>query len=305
MKRVHIISVGDPRLCELAIALKTKGNEVTCSGVDIMEPVRGKLKKYEILPEEEGWFPEKLDKEYDFVVPANNVSTDNPELVRARELNLLVLSYPEYIFTRIKNKSRVMVSGGKAKSDVIKMMFYAMQKNNLLFDYVITAKAGDTPAVSWSYDARMAILEDDDNTFSPFIKKQINEYYRPHILVLPDLEWTPSQSYPTYESYLESLKRLVASIDRDGKLIYNDKISDLESLAALVREDVTAMPYKEHAIREDESGMFLVSRFGEFKVNCKDTAFLENLNAARIACRQMGLQDKDFYDAVSKYSFNL
>ena len=48
MKRIHIISVGDPRLSELAITLKTKGNEVTCSGVDIMESVKAKLKKFDI-----------------------------------------------------------------------------------------------------------------------------------------------------------------------------------------------------------------------------------------------------------------
>ncbi|MEG1617163.1 MAG: UDP-N-acetylmuramate--alanine ligase [Bacteroidales bacterium] len=304
MKRVHVISVGDPRLCELAIVLKSKGHEVTTSAMDIMEPVRGKLEKFDILPEQEGWFPEKLDKEYDFVVPANDVPSNNPELVRARELNLLVLSFPEYIFSRIKNKTRIMVSGKKGKRTIVEMMIYALRKNNLLFDYVVTdAEDDDIRSMSWSYDARMAILEDDDSTFSPFLKKQINEYYRPHILVMQDVRWEPSDAFPDKEEYINSLKRLIGSIERDGKLIYCEKDPELVSLAGIIREDLTGMPYKEHTIREDEEGIFLVSRFGEYKVNRKDSEFLEALNGARIACRQMGLKDQAFYEAISEYSF--
>ena len=300
MKRVHIISVGDFRLCELAIALKAKGHQVTCSGVDIMEPVRAKLIKHDLLPEKEGWCPEVLDKDYDYVIPANNLSIDNPELQRAKELNLLVLSFPEYIFQRIKNKSRLLVSCQKGKDSIINMIYYALRKNNLLFDYVFSDDMNDEPALSWSYDARMAVLE-DDTTFSPFIKKQINEYYRPHIFVLSDIRF--EKEGQSEEEYKQTLMRMLSSIERDGKFIYNQKMPLLTELAELVREDVTAMPFTEHAINETEEGIFLTSRFGDFKVHRKNSEFLENLNAARIACRQLGLQDKDFYEAISEYSF--
>ncbi|MEG1586015.1 MAG: UDP-N-acetylmuramate--alanine ligase [Bacteroidales bacterium] len=300
MKRVHIISVGDSRLCELAIALKAKGHQVTCSGVDIMEPVRAKLIKHDLLPEKEGWCPEVLDQDYDYVIPANDLSIDNVELQRAKELNLLVLSFPEYIFQRIKNKSRLLVSGLKGKDSITHMVYYALRKNNLLFDYVFSDDINDEPALSWSYDARMALLE-DDITFSPFIKKQINEYYRPHIFVVADI--LSRQEGESEEDYKESLKRMLSSIERDGKFIFNQKEPLLVELAGLVREDVTAMPFAEHAINETEEGIFLTSRFGDFKVNRKNPDFLENLNAARIACRQFGLQDKDFYEAISEYSF--
>lgn len=305
MKRVHIISVGDPRLCQLAIAMKRKGYQVTGSGVGIMNPMSGKLKEFDLLPAQEGWFPEQLSKEYDFVIPANDVLITNPELLRARELNLMILSYPEFIFSRIKGKSRLMVSGGKAqKQTILHMIMYAMKKNSLLFDPIIFEEIEGNLHLSWSYDARLALLEDYEHTFSPFIKKQINEYYRPHILVLPEIIWEPSETFQTFDQYLDSLKRLIASIERDGKLIYNENNAVLCELATLVREDITAMPYKVHPMREDENGVYLVSRFGEYKINRKENLFLETLNAARIACRQMGLQDKDFYEAISEYSSN-
>lgn len=300
MKRVHIISVGDSRLCELAIALKAKGHQVTCSGVDIMEPEREKLIKHDLLPEKKGWSPEVLDKDYDYVIPANDLSLDNPELQRAKELNLLVLSFPEYIFHRFKNKSRILVSGSKKQDSIIEIIYFALRKNNILFDYVFSEGIKNDPALSWSYDARMAILE-DDTTFSPFIKKQINEYYRPHIFVLADV--VKEREDLSDDEYKQSLKRMLSSIERDGKFIYKQGEPLLAELAEMVREDVTAMPFGEHAVKETEEGVFLTSRFGDFRVNRKNPEFLENLNAARIACRQMGLQDKDFYEAVSEYSF--
>ncbi|MEG2179027.1 MAG: UDP-N-acetylmuramate--alanine ligase [Bacteroidales bacterium] len=300
MKRIHLISVGDSRLCELAIALKAKGHQVTCSGADIMESEREKLKKHDLLPAQEGWWPEVLDKEYDYVIPANDLSIDNPELQRAKELNLLVLSFPEYIFHRFKNKSRMLVGGSKGKDSIIEMVYYALRKNNLLFDYVFSEGINNDPALNWSYDARMAILE-DDTTFSPFIKKQINEYYRPHIFVLSDI--TREKEEQTDAEYILTLKRMISSIERDGKFIYKQNEPLLAELAESVREDITAMPFGEHTIKETEEGIFLASRFGDFKVNRKNPVFLENLNAARIACRQLGLQDKDFYEAISEYSF--
>ena len=188
MKKVHIISIGDPHLAELAILMKAKGYEVTCSGKDIMEPVRGKLEKFNLLPEQDGWFPEKLNNKYDFIIPANNITVDNTELWRAKELDCLVLSYPEYIYARIKNKTRILVIGDENKDDVLKKIFFVMKKLNLLFDYVVSDTLGYEPAVRWWYDARMAIIE-DDKTYLSFIKKQINEYYRPHILLLIDAKF--------------------------------------------------------------------------------------------------------------------
>ena len=301
MKRVHIISVGDNRLCELAVALKGKGHQVTCSGVGIIEPEKDMLIANGLLPEKEGWNPEVLDKDYDYVIPANDLPLDNIELQRAKELNLLVLSFPEYIFHRFKNKSRMLICEPESRDSIRSIVYYALRKNNVAFDYVFSKGIKGDPALSWSYDARIALLE-DDRTFSPFIKKQINEYYRPHIFVLSHV--VKERPDMTDDEYKTAMKRMLSSIERDGKFIYVQSDPLLCELAEMVREDVTAMPIAEHAVRTEPDGStYLVSRFGDFRIGRHTPEFLTNLNAARIACRQLGLQDRDFYEAVSKYSF--
>jgi UDP-N-acetylmuramate: L-alanyl-gamma-D-glutamyl-meso-diaminopimelate ligase len=272
---------------------------VTCSGVGIIEPEKEKLAAAGLLPDSEGWNPDVLTKDYDYVIPANDLSLDNPELVRAKELNLLVLSFPEYIFHRFKNKSRMLICEPEAHDSIREIVYFALKRNNVAFDYVFAKGIQGDPALSWSYDARIALLE-EDRTFSPFIKKQINEYYRPHIFVLAQV--VKDRPDMTDEEYKASMKRMLSSIERDGKFIYLQREPLLCELAEMVREDVTAMPIGEHATRTDADGQtYLVSRFGDFRIGRHTPEFLTNLNAARIACRQLGLQDKDFYEAVSHF----
>ncbi len=299
MKKIHIISIGDFRLCDLAIVFANKGYQVTCSGIDIMEPTKGKLASHGLLPEQEGWFPDILDKDYDFVIPANDLDINNPELIRAKELNLMVLSLPEYIYSRFRNKSRVLIAGSLNCDAIINMMSFAFEKNNQLFDYIYNETITDKLAISFGYDARMALIQ-DDATYSPFLKKQINEYYRPHILVISDVNDLGGIENLNQEEKKAEVKKLIDSIERDGKFVFNQNDPILNELSQTVREDITALPFTTHPVKEDNPHC-LVSRFGEFELDYTSETFLNNVNGARIACRQMGLQDKDFYDAISLY----
>jgi len=64
--RVHFIAVGGAVMHNLAIALHKKGYQVTGSDDEIFEPSKGNLAKYSLLPENNGWFPEKLNNTYYF-----------------------------------------------------------------------------------------------------------------------------------------------------------------------------------------------------------------------------------------------
>ena len=62
----------------LAIALKQKGYLVTGSDDEIFEPSRFRLSEHGILPEESGWFPEKITKQIDTVILGMHAREDNP-----------------------------------------------------------------------------------------------------------------------------------------------------------------------------------------------------------------------------------
>ena len=55
--RVHFIAIGGSAMHNLALALHHKGDHVTGSDDTIFEPSKSRLQKYELLPEEYGWYP--------------------------------------------------------------------------------------------------------------------------------------------------------------------------------------------------------------------------------------------------------
>ena len=94
----------------LAISLANSGYQVTGSDDKIYDPSLTRLKKNNILPNDFGWFPEKISNDLDFVILGMHAKINNPELLRAKELNLNIVSYPEFIYNFSKNKTRIAVS---------------------------------------------------------------------------------------------------------------------------------------------------------------------------------------------------
>jgi UDP-N-acetylmuramate: L-alanyl-gamma-D-glutamyl-meso-diaminopimelate ligase len=92
---VHFIAIGGSAMHNLSIALNRKGVNVTGSDDEIFEPSRTRLEKEGILPETLGWNPAKIHQHLDAVILGMHARIDNPELLKAKELNIPIYSYPE------------------------------------------------------------------------------------------------------------------------------------------------------------------------------------------------------------------
>ncbi len=66
----------------LAISLVKSGYQITGSDDKIYDPSLTRLKKYDILPNELGWFPEKISNDLDFVILGMHARNYNPELLQ-------------------------------------------------------------------------------------------------------------------------------------------------------------------------------------------------------------------------------
>jgi len=80
----------------LAIALHSKGHTVSGSDDEIFEPSRSRLKKYGILPGEDGWDPERIHSGLDAVILGMHARKTNPELKKAQELGLTILAEKDF-----------------------------------------------------------------------------------------------------------------------------------------------------------------------------------------------------------------
>ena len=156
-----------------------------------------------------------------------------------------------------------------------------------------------------SYEARITLIEGDEHVTSALEKRFQLEFFRPHIAILTNLSWTPDTDHPTPDAYYDTFRNFTTLIEREGKLIYFEGDPAVKQLAEEVREDITAISYGEHPVIEKDGATFLQTRYGDFPIHVPDSYFLTNLNAARLACRQLGVKDADFYRAISEYSVSL
>lgn len=306
MRKVHLISVTEPLVLDLALALREKGYEVSASGRGLTEEVMEKLHNAECICYGDGWFPEKIDKDIHAVVLGAEVRLDNPELTRVKELGILTQSIPEFIFQRTRSKTRVVVAGSRGKKTIISMIVRALRRQKLAFDYALSSEVDSLPnRVHLSYEARIALIEGDEHVTSALDKRFQLEFYRPHIAILTNLSWSAETDHATPEAYLSTYRSFSTSIEREGKLIYFGGDPAVNQLAQEVRSDITAIPYDQHPVVERDGQVFLPTRYGDYPVRIPNRYFLINLNAARLACRQLGVKDADFYAALSEYSLSL
>ena len=114
--QLHFIAIGGSLMHNLAMALAENGYTITGSDDEIYEPSRSKLSAAGLLPEAEGWFPEKIHKGLSAVILGMHARADNPELKRAQELNIPVYSFPEFIYEQSRNKQRIVITGRSSTS---------------------------------------------------------------------------------------------------------------------------------------------------------------------------------------------
>src|SRR5579871_3647300 len=135
--RIHFIAIGGSAMHNLAIALAKKGYQVSGSDDVLFEPSLSKLAQYGLLPEKEGWYPEKITKAIDAIILGMHARADNPELLKARELGLKIYSYPEYIYEYSKNKLRIVIGGSHGKTTITSMIMHVLKGAGKDFDYLV------------------------------------------------------------------------------------------------------------------------------------------------------------------------
>src|SRR5450759_2514429 len=120
--KVHFIAIGGAVMHNLAIALHKKGYIVTGSDDEIFEPSRSSLVHYGLLPGKYGWDADRITTDIETVILGMHAKSDNPELIKARELGIKIMSFPEYLYEQTKNKKRIVVAGSHGKTTTTAMI---------------------------------------------------------------------------------------------------------------------------------------------------------------------------------------
>jgi UDP-N-acetylmuramate: L-alanyl-gamma-D-glutamyl-meso-diaminopimelate ligase len=301
MTKVHFIAIGGSVMHQLAIALKNKGYQVTGSDDEIFEPALSNLRQAGILPDNTGWDATRITPDLDAVILGMHAREDNPELIKAREMQLKIYSFPEYIYQESKNKTRVAIGGSHGKTTTTAMVMHALQYNHQAFDYLVGARLeGFAQSVNIT-DAPVIVCEADEYPASIIEKRPKFHFLHPQIAVLTGIAWDHINVFPTYEIYKEQFAIFIRQMEPGQILIYNEGDEELVPLVAATGGHLRLLPYglPKHSIDEGVTRVF----FGE------QTASLEvfgdhnllNMHAAKLVCNELGLSDAEFLAAIATF----
>ncbi|MFN4298134.1 MAG: UDP-N-acetylmuramate--L-alanine ligase [Thermaurantimonas sp.] len=300
--KIHMIAIGGSAMHNLALALREAGHMITGSDDEIFEPSLSRLRNAGLLPNAIGWYPDKITSDLDLVILGMHARADNPELLRARELGLKVLSYPEFLYEHSKDKTRVVIAGSHGKTTVTSMVMHVCRAVGLEIDYLVGAlvKGFDT-MVRLSDSAEFMLIEGDEYPASALQLVPKFHFYKPNITAITGIAWDHANVFPTEEVYVDQFRKYIELCEHGASVVYFAEDVKLKTVVEGAQNFVKKVPYYTPSY-EVRSGVYhLLTDDGPLPLMVIGRHNMANLEAARWICQLMGIQERDFYEAITSF----
>jgi len=299
---VHFIAIGGAAMHNLAIALHNKGYQVTGSDDAIFDPSKSRLEAKGLLPETLGWFPEKINTNLDAIVLGMHAKADNPELLKAQELDVKIYSYPEFLYEQSKHKTRVVIGGSHGKTTITSMILHVMHYHDRDVDYMVGAQLeGFDVMVKLTDDNDFIVLEGDEYLSSPIDRRPKFHLYKPNIALLSGIAWDHINVFPTYENYVEQFSIFVDSIVNGGSITFNEEDAEVKRVVEASENPIRKLPYHTPEYTVENGETFLETPEGPLPIEIFGKHNLNNLSGAKWICQHMGIDEDDFYEAIATF----
>lgn len=300
---VHFIAIGGSAMHNLAIALSRKGIVVTGSDDEIFEPSKTRLKKQGILPDLIGWNPELIHENLDAVILGMHAREDNPELLKAKKLNIPIFSYPEYLYEQSKDKIRVVIGGSHGKTTITSMILHVVNELKLNVDYMVGAQLeGYDCMVKLTEDAPIMLLEGDEYLSSPIDRRPKFHLYRPNIAILSGIAWDHINVFPTFQNYVDQFDIFCQKIEEGGVLVYNSEDEEVKKLGEKYASTLQTIAYQTPEYEVTSNGTKLHFEGKTYDLQIFGGHNLQNLMGAMRVGQAMGIEPNIFFSAITTFT---
>ena len=297
--KIHFIAIGGAIMHSLAIELHKIGHIVSGSDDCIYNPAKTNLEKHNLLPQKEGWNPKAIDNEIDLIILGMHAKKDNPELLKSKRIGLKVLSFPEFIYNYSKNKKRVVISGSHGKTTISSMIIHVLKHSKINCDFIVGAKIDLIENLVCLNDNKIIIIEGDEYLTSPVDRKPKFLHYHPHILLISGIEWDHVNVFPSFNSYLGAFQKLTEQSKKRNAMIFYSK-SD-KNIFELLKgyKFCKSYEHKDYIIKKNKFEIVLDDK--NIALNVFGKHNLENIEAARLVCSELGVDNNSFYKSIKSF----
>jgi len=299
--KVHFIAIGGSVMHNLAITLADKGLIVSGSDDEIFEPSKSRLMNKGILPENEGWDTSKITKDLSAVIVGMHAKKENPELLKAKELQLPIYSFPEFILSQSEDKQRVVIAGSHGKTSITSMVMHVLNFHNREFDYLVGAQLDGFQTMVKLSDAPVIIIEGDEYPSSPDDSTPKFLKYQHHLALISGIAWDHFNVYKDLDTYVKQFEILADATPKAGTLICQEEDSMVDIICKKEREDVTSIPYSTHKYEIENNQTYLITPNGKIAVSIFGKHNMQNLSGAKALVQRLGITESMFYQAIKTF----
>ena len=150
-------------------------------------------------------------------------------------------------------------------------------------------------------EAKVMILEGDEYLSSPIDRRPKFHLYKPNIALLSGIAWDHINVFPTFENYVEQFGIFVDSIVNGGNINYNEEDPEVKRVVEASENTIRKIPYQTPEYTVENGQTLLETPEGPLPIEVFGAHNLNNLAGAKWICQHMGIDEDDFYEAISTF----
>jgi UDP-N-acetylmuramate: L-alanyl-gamma-D-glutamyl-meso-diaminopimelate ligase len=169
-------------------------------------------------------------------------------------------------------------------------------------DYMVGAQLeGFDVMVKLTEKNDFIVLEGDEYLSSPIDRRPKFHLYKPNIALISGISWDHINVFPTYEVYKKQFDIFIESIVEGGSITYNSEDVDTNEIVNKTSRSIRKFEYSSPDFFIRNGVTYLQTSEGELPLEIFGKHNLSNLMGAKWICQQMGVDEDDFYQAITSF----
>jgi UDP-N-acetylmuramate: L-alanyl-gamma-D-glutamyl-meso-diaminopimelate ligase len=219
MQHIHILGICGTFMAGIAAIAKELGFEVSGCDENVYPPMSIQLAQLGITLKQ-GYLVEHLEPEPDLVIIGNALSRGNPMVEAVLARNIPYTSGPEWLLNNVLQSRWVLaVSGTHGKTTTTSMLAWILEYAQLTPGFLV----GGVPQ-NFNCSARLGnspffVIEADEYDTAFFDKRSKFVHYRPHTLVINNLEFDHADIFDSLADIQRQFHHLIRMVPNNGLIL--------------------------------------------------------------------------------------
>ena len=300
-QKIHFIGVLGSGMYPLAQLSKKLG--FTISGSDIQNKNYNFSDTLKIYPKQD---PSNI-KDADLVVYSSAISSENTELLAAKNLKKKILHRSDLLSFFLNNYKSITVAGTHGKTTTSALIKHILSENKLEHQGVIGGKLCTEAKESCNINKKLTVVAEADESDGTFLK------YNPNIAVITNIDLDHMDYYKDIDDICNHFSQHASNIKELGTLIYNaddeNSVKTFKNIknrrkitfSILNKGTLQAVQFQELEINKSVLHISYLNKQYRLIVPFIGLHNVYNTLAATLACLQMGLKIEQVINAVRSF----